>query len=60
MEAQELARAKLSAQQTKRQKAARRNRERRLTGSRAARQALAQDFSAVSEAERHRAAKGEG
>jgi len=58
MEAEELARAQLSARQTKTQRAARRARERRLKGSPLARKALAQDYSAVSEKERRRADRG--
>lgn len=55
MEAEELARAKLSASQGKNQAKARRARERRLRGNPAARKALAQDYAAVSEKERLRA-----
>ena len=55
MEAEELARAQLSASQTKRQASARRSRERRLKGSPAARKALAQDYAPVSQKERFRA-----
>lgn len=57
MEAQELAKAKLSARQTKTQGKARRARERRLKGDPAARKALAQDYAAVSERERRRAGR---
>lgn len=58
MEAEELARAKLSAQQTARQATARRNRERRLSGSTAARRALAADYAPVNDRERARVKKG--
>jgi len=55
MEAAELARARLAAQQTVRQGKARRARERRLTGSPAARKDLAQDYAAVNPREARRA-----
>lgn len=55
MEAQELARAKLSVAETRRQASARRARESRLSGSAGARKAVAQDFAAVNDTEAHRA-----
>lgn len=60
MEAEELARATEALRQGKRQARARRARERRMTGSRGARNALAKDYAATTDAERLRAARGEG
>lgn len=57
MEAEELAKAKLSARQTKTQRQARRARERRLKGDPGARRELAQDYAAVNEKERRRAGR---
>lgn len=56
MEAEELQRATMAAQQDRKQARARLTRERRLAGSQAARRELAQDFSAVNATERRRAA----
>lgn len=58
MEAEELERARLAAEQDRRQVQARRSRENALKGNATAREDLAKDYAAVNAKERARAQRG--